>query len=113
MICDVEYSAHSSRDDNSCKSDAQVNIYLKLLIKTNPVVFLLIEKGLVCTFKSALEEILVSCCLSYSLKGCSCLKCIMFYYLYNFKNVKNTHGGMPLLVKLHTYITHGKIWYKK
>ena len=78
MIGDVEYSAHSSRDDNLCKSDAQVNIYLKLLIKSNPVVFLLIEKGLVCTFKSSLEEILVSCYLSYSLKGRSCLKYIMF-----------------------------------
>ena len=39
---DVEYSVHedqNSRDDNLCKSDAQVSIYLKLtLIKLNPAV---------------------------------------------------------------------------
>ena len=26
--------------------------------------------------------------------------CAIWYYLYNLKNVKNTHGGMLLLVKL-------------
>ena len=26
--------------------------------------------------------------------------CAIWYYLYNFKNVKNTHGGVILLVKL-------------
>ena len=26
-----------------------------------------------------------------------------------FKNVKNTHGGMSLVVKLHAYITYGDI----
>ena len=26
--------------------------------------------------------------------------CTIWYYLYNFKNVKNTHGGVLLLVKL-------------
>ena len=45
---EVEYSVHkgqNSRDDNLCKSDAQVDIYLKLLlIKSNPVIFLLIAK---------------------------------------------------------------------
>ena len=41
----VDYSVHNSRDDNLCKSDAQVDIYLKLVIKSNPVVFLLIPKG--------------------------------------------------------------------
>ena len=35
--------------------------------------------------------------------------CTIWYRLYNFKNVKNTHGGMSLLVKLHAYITHGNI----
>ena len=42
---DVDYSVHNSRDDNLCKSDAQVDIYLKLVIKSNPVIFLLIPKG--------------------------------------------------------------------
>ena len=26
--------------------------------------------------------------------------CVIWYRLYNFKNVKNTHGGVLLLVKL-------------
>ena len=46
---DVEYSLHkrqNSRDDNLCKNDVQVGIYLKLLlIKLNFAVFLLIAKG--------------------------------------------------------------------
>ena len=45
---DAEYSVHkgqNSLDENLCKSDAQVDIYLKLLlIKLNPAVFLLIAK---------------------------------------------------------------------
>ena len=28
--------------------------------------------------------------------------CVIWYYLYNLKNVKNTHGGVLLLVKLQT-----------
>ena len=28
--------------------------------------------------------------------------CANWYYLYNFKNVKNTHGGVLLLVKLQS-----------
>ena len=43
------YSVHkgqNSRDDGLCKSDEQVDIYLKLLlIKSNAVVLLLIVKG--------------------------------------------------------------------
>ena len=35
--------------------------------------------------------------------------CAIWYHLYNLKNVKNTHGGMSLLVQLHAYITHGNI----
>ena len=94
-----------------CKCDAQVDIYLKLLIRSNPVVFLLITKGyLVCTFKSSVEEILVSYYLFYSLKERSYQKfCAIWYHLHNLKNVKNTHGGIPLLVKLHAYIGHGNI----
>ena len=45
---DVEYSVSKGQnyqDDNLCKSDVQMDIYLKLLlIKSNPVVFLLIAK---------------------------------------------------------------------
>ena len=42
---------------------------------------------------------------TYSLKGRSCLKYIKKCVLKNLKNVKNAHGGMSLLVKLHAYIT--------
>ena len=48
MRRDVEYSVHKGQiswDDNLRKSDAQVDSYLKLLIKWNPV-FLLIAKDL-------------------------------------------------------------------
>ena len=31
--------------------------------------------------------------------------CAIWYHLHNLKNVKNTHGGMSLLVKLQAYIT--------
>ena len=58
---DVEYSVHKGQiswDDNLRKSDAQVDSYLKLLIKWNPV-FLLIAK--VCTFNSLVGETCVSC----------------------------------------------------
>ena len=60
--------------DHLCKSDTQVDIYLKLLIKSNPVVFLLVAEGqLVCTFKSSVWKILVSCYLFYLLNGRLCL----------------------------------------
>ena len=35
--------------------------------------------------------------------------CAIWYHLCNLKNVKNTHGGMSLLVKLQAYITHKNI----
>ena len=28
------------------------------------------------------------------------MRCAIWYYLYNLKNVKNTHGGVLILVKL-------------
>ena len=28
------------------------------------------------------------------------VRCAIWYYLYNLKNVKNTHGGVLILVKL-------------
>ena len=37
-------------------------------------------------------------------KVCQML-CAIWYHLFNFKKVKNTHGGMTLLVKLQTYFT--------
>ena len=84
MTRDLEYCVHksqNSRDDNLCKSDVQVGIYLKvLLINLNPAVFLLIPKGyLVCNFRSLVVEVLVSCYLFIiisSLKGYLCLKYI-------------------------------------
>ena len=30
------------------------------------------------------------------------MRCAIWYNLYNLKNVKNTHGGVLLLVKLQT-----------
>ena len=30
------------------------------------------------------------------------VRCTIWYHLYNFKNVKNTHGGVLILVKLQT-----------
>ena len=58
MTRDVEYSVHNSRDDNLYKNNAQVDMSLKLLIKSNAVVFLLIAKGqLVCTFKSSVGKL--------------------------------------------------------
>ena len=32
------------------------------------------------------------------------LRGLVWYHLYNLKNVKNTHGGVLLLVKLQTYL---------
>ena len=29
------------------------------------------------------------------------MRCAIWYHLYNLKNVKNTHGGVLILVKLH------------
>ena len=31
--------------------------------------------------------------------------CAIWYHLYDLKNVKNTHGGLSLLVKLKAYFT--------
>ena len=40
-------------------------------------------------------------CLNYYWKKyISVMCCAILYHLYNLKNVKNTHGGMLLLVKL-------------
>ena len=45
MTHDAEYKVQNSRDENSCKSNVRVDIYLKLLlVKSNPVVFLIIAK---------------------------------------------------------------------
>ena len=33
------------------------------------------------------------------------MRCAIWYHLYNFKNVKNAHGGMLLLVKLQASAT--------
>ena len=30
------------------------------------------------------------------------MRCVIWYHLYNLKNVKNTHGGLLLLVNLQT-----------
>ena len=66
--------SQNTLDDNSCKSDAKMDICLKLLlIKSNPVFFLLVPKDkLVCNVKSSVGEIFFSCCLFIiisSLKG--------------------------------------------
>ena len=97
------HKGHNSGDDNLCKSDVQVDIYLTLLlIKSNPVVFLLIPKDQpACSFKSSVRGIFVSCYLFIiisSLKGHSHLKvhqtlCAIWYHLQNSTNVKHTHAG--------------------
>ena len=33
-------------------------------------------------------------------KWISVMRCAIWYHLYNLKNVKNTHGGVLILVKL-------------
>ena len=82
MECSV-CKGQNSQDDNLYKIDAQVDIYLKLmLIKLSPFLFLLIAKGLlVFNFKSSVEEILVHCLLITisSLKERSCLKYIRYF----------------------------------
>ena len=35
--------------------------------------------------------------------------CAIWYHLYNLKNVKNTHGGMLLLVKFKTSNTRSRV----
>ena len=30
------------------------------------------------------------------------VRCVIWYHVYNLKNVKNTHGGVLILVKLQT-----------
>ena len=91
----------------------QVDIYLKLLlIKLNPAVFLLSPKyQLVCNFKSSVgkysflfiyHNLFLEC--AFILKVYQML-CVIWCNLYNLKNVKNTHGGMSLLVILQTYFT--------
>ena len=36
--------------------------------------------------------------------------CTIWYHLYNLKNVKNTHGGVLLLVKLQAFVVTHLIW---
>ena len=38
---------------------------------------------------------------------CFVIFCSILYHLYNLKNMKNTHGGVLLLVKLRATILHG------
>ena len=37
------------------------------------------------------------------------MRCAIWYHLYNLKNVKNTHGGVLLLVKLQALATLLKV----
>ena len=116
MAHDVEYSVHkgqNSLDNNLCKSDMQVDIYLKLLlIKSNPVAFLLIQKDkLICILN--LQWVKYSLLFihhhlfferTFILKVHQIL-CAIWYHLCNLKNMKNTHGRIPLLVKFQAYFT--------
>ena len=40
------------------------------------------------------------CSLSIDLDELFVMRCAIWYYLYNFKNVKNTHGGVLILERL-------------
>ena len=35
------------------------------------------------------------------------VRCAIWYHLYNLKNVKNTHGGVLILVKLQVFASMG------
>ena len=82
-----------------------------LLIKSNPVVFLLIAKcQLVCTFKLRWRNTRQLLFIHHFLfsERAFMLKVYQMFYaiwycLYNLKNVKSTYGGMPLLVNLQAY----------
>ena len=38
-------------------------------------------------------------CLYYTYQDSYVMRCAIWYHLYNLKNVKNTHGGVLILVK--------------
>ena len=38
------------------------------------------------------------------------MRCAILYHLYNLKNVKNTHGGVLMLVKLQALACKSR-WY--
>ena len=40
------------------------------------------------------------------------LRCTIWYYLHNLKNVKNTPEGMLLLVKLQAMTINWNLWYR-
>ena len=39
------------------------------------------------------------------------MRCAIWYDLYNFKNVKNSHGGVLLLIKFQEYTRFAAIYY--
>ena len=39
-----------------------------------------------------------------------CMRCAIWYHLYNLKNVKNTHVGVLILVKLQASLFHNKFY---
>ena len=41
------------------------------------------------------------------------MRCLIWYHLYNLKNVKNTHGGVLILVKLQLEATFKAQFMKK
>ena len=47
------------------------------------------------------KDIAVQC------KNLYVVRCAIWYHLYNLKNVKNTHGGVLILVKLKLTLLHG------
>ena len=111
------YKGQNSLDDNLCKSDVQVDIYQKLLlIKSNPVVFLLIPwiswfvilnlwwgKYLLLFIHHHLFFERATIFKVYQ------MLCTIWYSFPFKKIVKNAHGGMSLLVKLQTYINRNNI----
>ena len=123
---DVGYSVHkgqNSLDDNLHKSDVQVDIYLKLLlIKLNPVIFLLIYSfqriSWFVILNRWLGEYLLFLFIHYHLflEGSFILKIYqmlhaIWYHLNKLENVKNTHGGMSLSAKLQPYFTKSNILF--
>ena len=50
--------------------------------------------------RAILEPIWILSALVFSIHGPIAVRCTIWYYLYNLKNVKNTHGGVLILSKV-------------
>ena len=70
-----------------------------------------------CLFTDALRcldgscnESIANSHLAYYLLDIHVVRCTIWYHLYNLKNVKNTHGGVLILVKLQAFKINTPPW---